>query len=232
MFRRITGVACALAIGCSGGPTGPSPQAASCNPTAASARLALPFFSKPFAGDFPSGNHFDHDRPGVFEDTNGYVLTMCGARDKNPTDGHDGYDWRMSEGTPIRAVTDGVVMFAGVQAPANCPPLGRSVQAIYVQLRHLAPDGVEFVSIYGHLSRVSVAQGDVIAAGTVVGFSGNTGCSGTPHLHFGVFKGLNDTFTVIDPYGWHASTPDPWEVDPRGTSSVWLWRDGEAPGLR
>jgi murein DD-endopeptidase MepM/ murein hydrolase activator NlpD len=170
----------------------------------------------------------------VFDDGNGRLVSMCGASYAldGQTDGHDGYDWRMPEGTPIRAVADGLVMFAGVQQPFNCPPLGRAVQAIYVQLQHTAPDGVEFISIYGHLSRVSVSQGDVIAAGTVVGFSGNTGCSGTPHLHFGVFKGRDGNFTVIDPYGWHAATVDPWEVDPRGTSSVWLWKDGEAPRIR
>jgi murein DD-endopeptidase MepM/ murein hydrolase activator NlpD len=232
MFRLALTAACLFTIGCARALTGPSPAAASCNPTAASARQALPFFLRPFAGHFPIGNHFDHDRPGVFADTNGYVLTMCGERDQTQTDGHDGYDWRMAEGTPIRAVAEGLVMFAGTQAPANCPPLGRSVQAIYVQLRHLAPDGTEFISIYGHLSRVSVAQGDVIAAGTVVGSSGNTGCSGTPHLHFGVFRGRDGNFTVIDPYGWHAGSADPWEADPRGAASVWLWKDGEAPAIR
>lgn len=101
-----------------------------------------------------------------------------------------------------------------------------------MQLRHRGPDGTEYITIYGHLSRVGVTAGDTIAAGATIGWSGNTGCSGTPHLHFGVFKGRDDTFAVIDPYGWHAATTDPWEVDPRGTSSVWLWRDGEAPGLR
>jgi len=70
--------------------------------------------------------------------------------------------------------------------------------------------------------------------GDVLGYVGTTGNADgmPPHLHFGVFKGRDGNFTVIDPYGWHASSPDPWEVDPRGTSSVWLWRDGEAPGLR
>ena len=64
----------------------------------------MPFFSKPFAGDFPIGNLFDHDKPLVFNDSNGYLLTLCGnrdnARDSGQTDGHDGYDWRMTEGTP------------------------------------------------------------------------------------------------------------------------------------
>ncbi len=197
----------------------------------------MPFFSKPFVGDFPIGNLFDHDKPLVFSDSNGYLLTLCGDRDNasdtGQTDGHDGYDWRMAEGTSLLAVADGLVMFAGLQAPAFCPPLSRNVQAVYVQLLHRAPDGTELVTVYGHLSRVSVAEGDRITAGAAIGLSGNTGCSGTPHLHFGVFRGRPDgSFAVIDPYGWHAPGPDPWEADSRGLPSVWLWREGSAPRIQ
>jgi murein DD-endopeptidase MepM/ murein hydrolase activator NlpD len=100
-------------------------------------------------------------------------------------------------------------------------------------MRHRAPDGAEFVSIYGHLSRVDVSQGDTIADQTTLGLSGNTGCSGTPHLHFAVYRARPDgEFVVIDPYGWHATSRDPWEADPRGLPSAWLWRDGAAPRLR
>ncbi len=131
------GSAVVLAIACSGttGPTGPSPTAASCNPTASTSRFATPFFIKPFAGDFPTGNMFDHDKPLIFEDSNGYLLTMCGDRDARQVDGHPGYDWRMAEGTPLLAVADGLVMYAGLEPPFHCPPLGRTVQAIYVQLQ-------------------------------------------------------------------------------------------------
>jgi murein DD-endopeptidase MepM/ murein hydrolase activator NlpD len=213
--------------------TSPSPHATQCNPSAASAHEAQPLFSKPFTGDFPVGNLFDHDKPFVFGDSNGYQITMCGARETNQVDGHDGYDWRMPEGTPLFAVADGLVMFAGEQSPFFCPPLNRTVQALYVQMRHRAPDGTEFISLQCHLSRVSVSEGDVISDHTLLGLSGNTGCSGTPHLHFGVFRGRpNGEFAVIDPYGWHASTGDPWQADPRGMPSVWLWRDGAAPALR
>ena len=107
-----------LAAGCTG-PTAPSPQATACNPSAASARVAQPLFSRPFSGDFPTGNLFDHDTPFVFADANGYQITMCGARETNQVDGHDGYDWRMPEGTPVFAVADGLVMFAGEQAPPS-----------------------------------------------------------------------------------------------------------------
>lgn len=219
------------------GPTSPSTITATCNASATTARVAMPFFSKPFDGDFPVGNLFDHDKPLVFTDANGYLLTLCGdrdnARDTGQTDGHDGYDWRMAEGTSILAVADGLVITAGLQAPTFCPPLSRNAQAVYVQVLHRAPDGTEFVTVYGHLSRVSVAQGDRITAGAAIGLSGNTGCSGTPHLHFGVFRGRPDgSFAVIDPYGWHAPGPDPWEADSTGIASIWLWREGSAPRLQ
>jgi len=122
---------------------------------------------------------------------------------------------------PSFAVADGLVMFAGQEPPFFCPPLNRTVQALFVQMRHQAPDGTEFISIHGHLSRVDVVQGDRIADRTQIGLSGNTGCSGTPHLHFGAFRARpNGEFVAIDPYGWHASQPDPWETDPRGLPSV------------
>ena len=79
MSRRIIGVACAFVIGCSGGPTGPRHRRILQSDGGLRA-TALPFFIKPFAGDFPTGNLFDHDKPGVFEDTNGYLLTMCGRK--------------------------------------------------------------------------------------------------------------------------------------------------------
>lgn len=192
----------AVLSGC-GGPSSPSPIATACNPSATSARGATPFFSKPFAGNFPIGNLFDHDKPLVFDDANGYLLTLCGhrdsAKDTGQTDGHDGYDWRMPEGTPIFAVADGLVMFGGLQA-AFCPPLNRNVQALYVQVLHRAPDGTEFITIYGHLSRVSVAEGDLITAGATVGLSGNTGCSGTPQ-RLVVARGFRAAHPVVDADG-------------------------------
>src|SRR5687767_12847758 len=81
--------------------TSPSPEAAACIPSAGSAQVSQPFFSRPFNGDFPVGNLFDHDKPVAFEDANGYQITMCGARDTNQVDGHNGYDWRLPEGTPL-----------------------------------------------------------------------------------------------------------------------------------
>ena len=106
------------------------------------------------------------------------------------------------------------------------------MQALLVVLVHTAPTGELYASIYGHLSRIDVQAGASVSEGTVIGLSGNTGCSGTPHLHFGVGRSVAGRYVLIDPYGWHAPTEDPWELDPRGAASVWLWKDGAAPSLR
>jgi murein DD-endopeptidase MepM/ murein hydrolase activator NlpD len=106
------------------------------------------------------------------------------------------------------------------------------VPALLVVLVHTAPTGELYASIYGHLSRIDVQAGASVSEGAVIGLSGNTGCSGTPHLHFGVGRSVAGRYVLIDPYGWHALTGDPWELDPRGAASVWLWKDGAAPSLR
>jgi murein DD-endopeptidase MepM/ murein hydrolase activator NlpD len=52
-----------------------------------------------------------------------------------------------------------------------------------------------FETLYGHMSRRLVNVGDLVSAGELVGWGGNTGRSSGPHLHFEVrFKG-----DAIDP---------------------------------
>jgi len=155
---RLLGLAGAVAFGCTSGPTAPSSASAACTPHPASANAVLPVFGRPFDGAFPIGNFFDHDKP-IEGDANGYVLTLCGARDTSQVDGHPGYDWRMPEGTPLLAVADAVVMTAGLEAPNLCPQLNRTVQALLVVLVHTAPTGELYASIYGHLSRIDVQAG-------------------------------------------------------------------------
>jgi murein DD-endopeptidase MepM/ murein hydrolase activator NlpD len=230
-FRYLV-LAGSLASACTSGLTNPSPASAACEPSPASANGYVPLFGPPFSGAFPTGNFFDHDKP-VEGDANGYVLTLCGARDSTQVDGHNGYDWRMPEGTPLLAVADGTVLTAGLEPPRHCEGLNRTVQALLVQLQHVDASGREWVTIYGHLSRIDVITGIQVRGGSVIGLSGNTGCSGTPHLHFAVATRVaGGGYSLVDPYGWHGATADPWALDSRGTASTWLWREGAAPSLR
>lgn len=87
---------------------------------------------------------------------------------------HSGIDIVVNMGTPVKAAMDGVVAAVGYNASYGN----------YVILNH----GGGLQTLYGHLSRAAVAQGQSVRQGTVIAYSGNTGYSTGPHLHFGVYK--------------------------------------------
>lgn len=187
-------------------------------------------FLAPLDGSPRTGNVFDHQYPFWNADGNGYLRTWWGERVVG-LDGHDGYDYVVPEGTPVRAATDGVVTAARAETPWHCPLLDQTVSGLYVRVRHqLAGGTYETLSL--HLSRIDVALGERVSAGQQLGLSGNTGCSSGPHLHFEVHRLLDDgrSGPVVDPYGWDdAAGEDPWAVHPAGAPSGVLWRAGAAP---
>lgn len=83
---------------------------------------------------------------------------------------HAGLDLAVPVGSDVRASGGGRVKVTATD----------SSYGLYILLEH--PDGYE--SMYGHLSRVVVAQGATVNAGQVIGLSGNSGRSTAPHLHF------------------------------------------------
>jgi murein DD-endopeptidase MepM/ murein hydrolase activator NlpD len=85
---------------------------------------------------------------------------------------HSAVDIRLPEGTPVRAIADGRVAFAGEQFFG-----GRSV---------VIDHGGGVFSVYFHLKEFSVAEEQEISRGDRVGSVGATGRATGPHLHFGV----------------------------------------------
>jgi murein DD-endopeptidase MepM/ murein hydrolase activator NlpD len=83
---------------------------------------------------------------------------------------HSGMDIRAERGTPVKAPAAGTVNFAGSHAEYG----------LTVILDH----GNDLKSVYGHLSRIGVSQGDRIERGAEIGQTGNTGRSSGPHLHY------------------------------------------------
>jgi Peptidase family M23/Lamin Tail Domain len=144
---------------------------------------------------------------------------------------HEGYDFSLPEGTPVLAAADGMTVFAGLENPFFCPPLNRTAQGLGVVLEHIAPNGARYQTSHGHFSRVDVHPGQAVVTGQQIGLSGNTGCSGGPHLHYEVFQfdPVTRLRITTDPYGWEGSYPDPWEIHPQGAKSIALWKDGSAP---
>lgn len=195
-------------------------------------------FERPFSGQYTNSWPFDHDLPlGVFsshhsEEGSSHVLTWKGQIvELTWGDGrhHDGYDWVMPEGTPLFAVAHGEVVFADREEPFQCGSRGEKA-ALIVTIRHATSQQGIFESQYTHLSRIDVVEGEEVSSGQQIGLSGNTGCSSGPHLHFSVFRLIDDNRrVVIDPFGWEGSMDDPWEVFTGGVQSLWLWKKGCAP---
>jgi Peptidase family M23 len=100
---------------------------------------------------------------------------------------HAGIDLANSIGTPIYAVSDGVVIDSG-------PAAGYGA---LVKLRHA--DGT--VTLYGHVNTTLVSVGQRVMAGDQIATMGNRGNSTGPHLHFEVLQGGTER---IDPLPWLA----------------------------
>jgi murein DD-endopeptidase MepM/ murein hydrolase activator NlpD len=94
------------------------------------------------------------------------------------------WDFRMPEGTPIVAAREGVVRMArGDSTEGGCDEKF-APKANYVVISH--GDGLE--TQYLHFSAVVVKPGERVKQGQLLGFSGATGWSCGPHLHFKVAK--------------------------------------------
>jgi len=102
--------------------------------------------------------------------------------------GHNGIDFGVIVGTPIKATMDGKVTYAGW----NTQGYGNLV---------IVENGA-YKTYYAHLSSIPVAVGDVVAAGSTIGLSGNTGNSTGPHLHYEVRKNN----LVVDPTSFTLGT--------------------------
>jgi murein DD-endopeptidase MepM/ murein hydrolase activator NlpD len=102
----------------------------------------------------------------------GRVSSRFGVR-RDPIHGnprmHNGIDYAVPEGTNVRSIQGGRVVFAG-----NRGGYGKTVE-----IEH--PDGTR--TRYAHLKEFSVQQGEEVTAGRNIALSGSTGRSTGPHLH-------------------------------------------------
>jgi len=97
---------------------------------------------------------------------------------------HHGVDFAAKLGTPVRAIADGKIAFAGWQKGG------------YGRLIEVAHDG-SYSSRYAHLQRLAngIRNGVRVLKGQLIGFVGSSGLSTGPHLHFEI----NQNNQYIDP---------------------------------
>lgn len=91
---------------------------------------------------------------------------------------HGGADFAYAGGVTkdVLAAADGEVEFTGFQ---------NGGAGNYIKIRHLNASGKHLcTTVYMHLNKIYVQQGQKVAAGQKIGLEGNTGVGTGPHLHF------------------------------------------------
>lgn len=111
-----------------------------------------------------------------------YPITQKFGEKTTNKDGHTGIDYACPIGTPILASENGTVIYADWKEPGY---------GYCVFLRH----GDGNMTIYEHLTLpIPVKVGQKVNQGDVIGYSGSTGNSTGPHLHFEVRGANNQPF--------------------------------------
>lgn len=91
---------------------------------------------------------------------------------------HRGDDLAADKGAPVYAVQDGVVTYADFHySYGYCVILDHGT----------GPDGNQWSTLYAHMDDYTVANGQVVKAGELIGHAGSTGNATGNHLHFEVF---------------------------------------------
>jgi len=85
---------------------------------------------------------------------------------------HRGSDMKAKSGTPVYATADGIVEYAGVHRKSGFGKL--------VILQH----AFGFRSYFGHLNKIVIKSTRFVKKGDLIAYSGNTGMSSGPHLHY------------------------------------------------
>lgn len=97
---------------------------------------------------------------------------------------HRAIDLRAAVGTPVYAAEDGTVDW--VQDWDGHSTRGNQSYGNVVRIRHAKYNGKKLQSLYAHLRWIKVKYGQEVKEGEIIGYSGNTGNSKGPHLHFEV----------------------------------------------
>ncbi|MBX4215717.1 M23 family metallopeptidase [Candidatus Parcubacteria bacterium] len=100
-------------------------------------------------------------------DTYGYTRDTAGL-----TIAHKGTDFRAKEGTPVYSMNRGIVRYA-----RTTRTYGKTV---------VVDHGFGLMSMYMHLSKIRVNEGELVQKGQLVANSGMTGYAESPHLHLSV----------------------------------------------
>lgn len=140
---------------------------------------------------------------------------------------HQGVEFNNPDGTPVHAIGDGVVVYAGkAEAGANTVAIRHDRRFSLTPGRGpgVNPASQYVFSVYYHNSKLLVKTGDRVKAGDVVSLVGNTGRATNDHLHLEVHVApTTDSEKIVDPdvrYPPFNVNPELWIEPMPGTGVV------------
>ena len=157
-------------------------------------------------------DHFYFNRPIAADEVNWPIADYRYGGTFFSTDiVHTGIDIPAPRNTPIIAAGNGRVVWAGfgLLYGRNSPkdPYGQAVT-----IRHdFGYQGERVYTVYAHMDKILVSEGQEVKTGDVLGLVGTTGNTTGPHLHFEVRMERNSYFTTFNPELWLAP-PQGWGV--------------------
>ncbi len=126
-------------------------------------------------------------------------------------DGHPGIDFKTIDQSlngriPVIAAANGIVHNGS-----------NTYNTIYIDHEN------GYITYYLHLYNRTIKDGNRVNAGQVIGYAGDTGSNGSPHLHFEVKK----NGILVDPYGWKGDSKD---LYTKSTNiELWEYQDKTPP---
>jgi murein DD-endopeptidase MepM/ murein hydrolase activator NlpD len=117
---------------------------------------------------------------------------------------HHGIDYNNPRGTPVQAVADGAVYYAGSDAEMLFGPQSDYYgRLVVIEHAFPTPEGEPLYTLYGHLDRVNVNTGQQVKRGDKIGAVGDQGVAIGPHLHLEVRIGNPfDFYATRNPEMW------------------------------
>jgi LysM repeat protein len=111
-----------------------------------------------------------------------FIWPVTGWISQGSRPGHRALDIATPIGTPVKAADRGKVVYAGWN------PTGYGFRVV---IDH----GIDYLTLYAHLSDIYVEPGQIVGKGQVIGVSGSNGNITGPHLHFEI----RDYGTLVNP---------------------------------
>ena len=153
-------------------------------------------FVRPIAADEVNWPLADYRYGGIFPGSNPPIV-------------HTGIDIPNSRGTPVYAAGPGKVVWAGYglfnRTDRDMDPYG-----LAVAIKHdFGYENRNLYTVYAHMDRIDVIEGQRVETGTQLGVIGTTGFTTGPHLHFEVrietnsfYATRNPELWIVPPQGW------------------------------